>query len=285
MCYIAEGQVLLFGGTSYSARYNHTWLYDSSQNQWQLLTPTIVGGTLDARAELGMAYIGNGQAIMFGGDSGTGTYFNDTWVYNLNQNEWTKMTPTVVGGTLSVRENVGMTYIGGDQVLLFGGRLDSNAITNEVWLYDLSDNQWTNLTTTLSGNMPVARENMGFAYAGLGKAVMFGGNDGSHLKDTWHFSIPNNIQDTVTWEIRPNVLELNWFISDEYADAQFSLYRDGVQISSSVVPGAAVGGEIPYSYLDANLSPGKIYRYQIKETYPVMNSQIDYPEIAVPYCD
>jgi hypothetical protein len=134
--------------------------------------------------------------------------------------------------------------------------------------------------------MPGARESMGFTYAGPGKAVMFGGYDGSDtLNDTWHFSIPNNTEDTIAWEIRPGVLELSWSLPEDYADAQFSLYRDGVQISSSVVPGAAVGGVIPYSYLDAGLSPSKIYRYQIIETYPVMNSLAKYPEIAVPYCD
>lgn len=285
ICYIADGKVLLFGGRNHYNWYNNTWLYDKNLNQWQLMSPTVVGGTLDARSGLGMTYIGDDKVVMFGGHNGSGTNYNDTWVYDLSQNEWTEMSPTVVGGALSVRDNVGMTYIGGDQVLLFGGRINGSAITNEVWLYDLSDNEWTNLTTTLSGTMPGARSLMGFAYAGLGKAVMFGGYNGSALKDTWHLSIPNNIEDTITWEIRTGVMELNWSVSDEYADAQFSLYRDGVQISSSVIPGAASGGVIPYIYLDSGLSPNKIYRYQIKEIYPVMNSLVNYIEIAVPYCD
>lgn len=285
MCYIADGKVLLFGGSNYSSEYNNTWLYDKSLNQWQLMSPTVVGGTLDARTKLGMAYIGDDKVVMFGGSNGSGTYYNDTWVYDLSQNEWTEMSPTVVEGTLSVRNYVEMTYIGGDQVLLFGGRINGSAITNEVWLYDLSDNEWTNLAATLSGTMPEARSHMGFSYAGLGKAVMFGGDNGSALKDTWHLSIPNNIEDTISWEVRTGVMELNWSASDEYADAQFSLYRDGVQISSSVIPGAASGGVIPYTYLDSDLSPNKIYRYQIKEIYPVMNSIVNYLEIAVPYCD
>ena len=35
-----------------------------------------------------------------------------------------------------------MAYLGGDQVLLFGGELPSGS-SDETWVYDLSDNTWT----------------------------------------------------------------------------------------------------------------------------------------------
>ena len=42
----------------------------------------------------------------------------------------------------SARSRHAMAYLGGDQVLLFGGELPSGS-SDETWVYDLSDNTWT----------------------------------------------------------------------------------------------------------------------------------------------
>jgi hypothetical protein len=289
MCYIDEGKVLMFGGQYWwngYTNYNNTWLYDLSQNQWQLMSPTIVGEGFQIRYDLGLAYIGNGRALMFGGANGSSVY-SDTWVYDLGQNQWTKMTPSVmspIGTLLTARRGVGLAYIGGDRVLLFGGTLSSGERSNQIWMYDLSDNQWTYITNSASIGLPVARERMAFTFTGLGQVVMFGGLASTVLNDTWRFSIPDNIQSSIDWQIVPAGLELSWSMPEDLAVTHFSIYRDGVQLSPSVSPGTPANGIIPFTFLDPSPAPNKIYRYQIKETYPVMNSELFYPEIGVPYC-
>jgi hypothetical protein len=249
-------------------------------NQWEFLTTN--GDIPSTRGQLGMAYIGSGQAIIFGGYNGT--YFNDTWIYDLAQNQWTEMSPLIEGGALSARRAVGMAYIGGDRVLLFGGVLSGGAKTNELWMYDLSDNKWTNMTNSGSSTWPTARESMGFAFAGLGQAIMHGGLSSSRQNDTWRFSLPNNIQDTVTWQAQPTGVQISWSVPEDYAGVRFSIYRDGSQIILDAPAGTAVNGMVPYSYLDEGASPGHIHRYKIKEIYPVLNSEIFYPEFGVPFC-
>lgn len=195
------------------------------------------------------------------------------------------MTPEIIGGNLSGRYVVGMAYIGGDRVLLFGGyRKESPYYTNEIWMYDLSDNQWTNLTYAGSLTLPAARYGMGLAYAGLGQVVMFGGAGSTYFNDTWRYSIPNNIQDSVSLQIVPSGVQLTWSLPEDLSEAQFSIYRDGTQIAPSVTPGTPANGMIPYVFLDQSAVSGNIHRYRIKETYPVMSSEIFYPEVAVPYC-
>ena len=55
--------------------------------------------------------------------------------------DWTQKTPSPKP---SGRYRHGIAYIGGDQVLLFGGKLSGSDYNNETWDYDLSANTWTN---------------------------------------------------------------------------------------------------------------------------------------------
>lgn len=108
------------------------------------------------------------------------------------QDDWTLQTPPV---SPSVRAGHGMAYIGDDKVLLFGGGLDFNGtLSNETWVYDLSDNAWTNITP-LRGS-PSARYNHAMAYIGDDKVLMFGGIvnflNGTVSNQTWIFDLSDN---------------------------------------------------------------------------------------------
>ncbi|MCI0601894.1 kelch repeat-containing protein [bacterium] len=84
-----------------------------------------------------MAYVGEDRVLLFGGiDSLPLGNNNETWFYDLSDHAWTQKFPAT---SPSARHNHGLAYIGGDQVLLFGG-FSGGA---ETWVYDLSDNTWT----------------------------------------------------------------------------------------------------------------------------------------------
>lgn len=290
LCILDEGMVLMFGGRtggSSSNLLNETWIYNAISNQWQMMSPTINGVGFNARIGMGLSSIGNGRVLMFGGDNNSST-FNDTWVYNLNQNQWSRMEPTIItpmGNVFSARTDAMLTYIGGDRALLFGGR-NGTSTYNEVWMYDLSDNTWTYLANPASSSQPASRCGMHCNFAGVGQIVMFGGSTsgGSCFNDTWRYSIPENAKDTLVSQTVAEGIQLSWALPADFSGAQFSIDRDGVRISSSVAAGTEINGRIPYTYIDPNPTSGRIYRYRINESYPVINSLLSYPEIAVPYC-
>jgi hypothetical protein len=77
-----------------------------------------------------------------------------------------------------------LAYVGGDQALLFGGE-DNNSppYFNDTWVYDLSDNAWTQKSPTTS---PSGREYHAMAYLGNEWVILFGGfTQGGHNNETW----------------------------------------------------------------------------------------------------
>jgi hypothetical protein len=76
-----------------------------------------------------------------------------------------------------------MAYIGGDQVVLFGG---SNG-GNETWVYDLSDDSWAQDANT---TQPSARRSHALSETsmdGYSYPVLFGGYAGGFDDETWTF--------------------------------------------------------------------------------------------------
>ena len=181
MAYIGEDQVLLFGGYD-SAYDDETWIYDLSDNTWTQKSPATKPS---ARTQHAMAYIGGDQVLFFGGYDGS-TGKNDSWVYDLSDNTWTQKSPATGP---SVRYDHSLAYIGGDQVLLFGGH-DSNANRrNDSWVYDLSDNTWTQKSPATK---PSARADHSLAYIGGDQLLLFGGNDGAYDDETWIYDLSDN---------------------------------------------------------------------------------------------
>lgn len=87
------------------------------------------------------------------------------------QDDWTLQTPPV---SPLARGGHAMAYIGDDKVLMFGGALDfDGTLSNETWIYDLSENLWTQITP--SRGVPSARYKHSMAYIGDDKVVLFGG--------------------------------------------------------------------------------------------------------------
>ena len=76
------------------------------------------------------------KLVLFGGDLNlpSNSELNDTWVYNSNENTWTKKSPTTKP---SERMSHGMASVyGTDKVVLYGGGVTKN----DTWVYDFSDN-------------------------------------------------------------------------------------------------------------------------------------------------
>jgi len=190
MAYLGGDQVLLFGGDDGSRR-DDTWVYDLSANTWTNQSPAV-GPT--ARYWHAMAYIGGVQVLLFGGADAD--YDGETWVYNLSANTWTNQAPAIAAANGAAlydgppgRYIHAMASLGGDQVLLFGGRADA-CCYGDTWTYDLSDNTWTNQAPAAS---PSARYGLAMASLGGDQVLLFGGfNNSGWNGETWVYDLSAN---------------------------------------------------------------------------------------------
>ncbi len=189
MVYAGSSRVLLFGGKDRADRVlGDTWLFNTTSNRWMPQTPDP---SPLARYSNAMAPIGDGKVLLFGGayeegENGNLVALGDTWLYDLATRTWTNMAPA--GDTPAARYLHAMAYLGGDQVLLFGGSDDESVETGsylgDTWRYDLSENTWTEV---FPGSSPGVR--CGHAMAPLpdGQVLLFGGMEAwqEMLQDTW----------------------------------------------------------------------------------------------------
>jgi N-acetylneuraminic acid mutarotase len=173
------------GSTTLSTRTNETWEYDYSGNTWTMLDPTIVGppGGLPGRIHHAMVYDDNaGVIIMMGGlgrENGSSVLLDDTWEYSRGSNTWTKLQPTIEGGTFVARYLHAMAYDpAADTTILLGG-LDVNGTElGDTWEYDHSTNTWTWIDTTIVGGSSIARGRHAMVYdSHIASIVLFGGTD------------------------------------------------------------------------------------------------------------
>ncbi|MFX1504772.1 MAG: kelch repeat-containing protein [Promethearchaeota archaeon] len=147
-------RIIMFGGWKWahdqivyqSTGVGETWSYDYDSNTWENLTtensPPFRGGCT-------MSYDkANDKMIMFGGINsdmnGTIPFYQDTWVYDYNNNIWTNMSPIVSPPPLAT---LGSAYDSeSDKMIIFGGRSCMDGVDrDETWAYDYKENTWTNM--------------------------------------------------------------------------------------------------------------------------------------------
>ena len=181
-------KVLLYGGTNYD---NRTWIYDLSESSWIDMRPP--DGHPDYRISHAMASIyGDDKVLLYGGYVPADN--DDTWVYDLSDNKWTKKMPAANPGVRWAHRMA--TVDCDDRVVLFGGT-DTVELMNDTWIYDLSEDNWTLMTCDPA---PAARNSHGMVMLhGQDKILLFGGTRGTwpHFNDTWEYDVGDN-----TWTER-----------------------------------------------------------------------------------
>jgi hypothetical protein len=183
-------RTILFGGWNVGGYNDETWVYNLTDNSWTNMT--ITGNKPSARRYHSMTYDStHDRTILFGGDDAGGDD-DETWVYNLTDNTWTNMTPAT---SPSARSMHSMIYDSAyDRVVLFGGD-DAVGYNNETWVYNLTDNTWTNMTTT--GDKPSKRSGHSMAYdSAHDRTILFGGTAGGD--ETWVYNLADNTWTNMT---------------------------------------------------------------------------------------
>ena len=194
MADIGSGDVLLFGGIADlwgNTLYYDTWIYNLTSNTWTLKTPSSSPNLIVSA----MASIGNDKVLLFGGfsDVNNSTKANQTWVYDLDANSWILLSPD--GGSPAARSHHSMAYIGDDKVLLFGGYDGDEQPLTDTWIFDLSDNTWTQMVPEASPSLTYAPQPI--TYVGGDQVVLLSAG-------TWLYDLSVN-EWTLKSEAMPSV--------------------------------------------------------------------------------
>ncbi|WP_455391976.1 Kelch repeat-containing protein, partial [[Eubacterium] cellulosolvens] len=134
---------------------------------------------------------GTKEILLYGGSKLSS--LGDTWTYNYTTNTWTNKRPKYNPG---YRQYYVMAPIyGTDKVVLFGGielQTFMENVYNDTWIYDLSENNWTNKKPA---NHP-EEQRYGSAIASIyhdDKVIMFNGGDSYHNSETWVYDLSDNL--------------------------------------------------------------------------------------------
>ena len=203
--------VVMFGGLNLGPngtfrQFNvlaDTWIWNGTD--WTQITPSVAP---PARYGASMTYDpATGNAVLFGGQTASGLFLSDTWLFNSQTFclkltgcttffSWTQVTfPAGAAIPPGRAEAVMATKPGSppSEVVLTGGvnRSGLNLVfLNDSWVFDTGTKTWTR--QTVSG--PPARSDAAMAScfgSGLGTAELFGGFNGfftAPLNDTWVFN-------------------------------------------------------------------------------------------------
>jgi len=169
---------VLFSGKDDSSAIKDLWIYSPSKKTW---TQKSIPSEVSERFGHCFINIGSGKFLMFGGLKDD--YLNDTYIYDLGANSWTKKNFSVQP---SSRAYFSVCFSSETKrVYLFGG---TNGIEyfNDLWYYDVENDSWVYV---LVGSSPSARKGHQIAFNPKNKKILlFGGyGETGRFSDLWVF--------------------------------------------------------------------------------------------------
>jgi PKD repeat protein len=248
----AAGNFWLFGGEVMLNHYTDVWKYEQTTNEWTWIkgpgVPNDPGfyGTLGVSSPFNSPpYRGygsaswvdvNGDFWLFGGRIGGGGFYNDLWKYDPTINEWTWMkgsnilNQTGVYGTLGIpdpmnhpgarSEVVAAWADNSGNLWMFGGYDNNGQGFNDLWRYNIVNNEWTWMKGSQStnqpdiygmkgiegvNNTPGARQAYAHWYSNDNFMWLFGGGASfnGNKNDLWRY---NPLTNNWTWISGTNIL-------------------------------------------------------------------------------
>lgn len=190
-----------YQGSSGWEVFDDMWTYDSTNNLWTEIYPTIKPS---ARSSHKMVYDSvNHKTVLYGGWSAESGLMDDTWIYDAQTNQWTEVFPVEKP---PIRQSTSMYYDSiAQRVILFGGYSDVGPHLSDTWEYNYSDNSWTELNPSTH---PSGRYGSNLVYdANNSRGFLFGGRSGVETlnDDTWVYYYENNSWSEIINVIKPDI--------------------------------------------------------------------------------
>jgi N-acetylneuraminic acid mutarotase len=195
--------VYVFGGARDDVVNGGVAIYDdlhrfhTVDGRWQLLEPA--GPVPPARVfAASAAHRASRRMLVFGGAT-FGPFFSDfsafgdLWAYDVDANAWIELHPANAGPQARSRPSAWMVD---DKLYVFGGVTSFFQVLNDLWVYDVAANAWTELIPDGAAGSPPPRHE---AAAGNpvrgGRLVLYGGESIDEffqftvLPDTWEYDL------------------------------------------------------------------------------------------------
>lgn len=190
--------LVTFAGFTNLGRFRDVWRFSDQSDTWTNVSPASGPGERCLHAACYDA-LGH-RMIMYAGQNNSGA-LDDLWALDLDTDTWTELTPAIKP---SGRYFASMVYDAANhRATVFGGQT-TLALVNEVWVFDLWTQKWTQLSPT--GTPPTARFGSAGVYdAANDRMIVFGGNDGAVRNDVWAIQ---GLSNTVTGLRPPGPQEL-----------------------------------------------------------------------------
>lgn len=163
-----------------SRRYDDTWQFNTTTEQWENITPA---GDKPLLRCLFAATPADGDLVIHGGCATPNgpCFLDDTWLLDMSANQWREVTSEVkpVG-----RQHQTLVATEANQLILFGGQDATRAPRDDVWLLNLSTEEWQKIDAP---DGPTARYNHAAVWLPDRQAMwLYGGQDGVNaLGDLW----------------------------------------------------------------------------------------------------
>jgi hypothetical protein len=175
----STGLIVLFN-QNYKITWGETWTLNLTTLVWTNVTPA---NSPPERRFFGMVYDDQqDRFILFGGKNRDQRYLNDTWAYDLGNNQWTNMSPS---GDITPRAYFSMAYDSSEhKVVMIGGATNNTNKVNETWIYDYVANSWTQKKNF--PGMYLSQHAMAYE-PGFKEMIVYGWNQGNY-GETWSYS-------------------------------------------------------------------------------------------------
>ena len=189
-----RNDIYIFGGEFGSEHLNDFWRYSIFNDKWvEFETRDIINPRYGAC----IVYL-NDYILLFGGKAGYGdniTFYNDTWIFNIAEEKWTKINTQSPSGRMKAAITTD-----GQSVYLFGGQ---NNITflNDLWKFDIQYNTWNKINTSY---VPSSSGCKMCYYSSENTLYLFGGLSGDF--NDYYYSNSYYIYDITTnkWSEKKN---------------------------------------------------------------------------------
>lgn len=205
-------RIYVFGGsrddvvTGDVAIYNDLHRFDTVQRRWTVLNPAgplppprVFAASAAHRPSRRMLVFGG---AFFGPFFSDFSAYDDLWAYDVAGNVWTELQPINSGPSGRSRPSA---WVVEDRLYVFGGVTTSFEVRNDLWVYDLDSNAWTELIPHgATGSPPPRHEAAAGTRARGGRLVIYGGESIDELfqftvlGDTWEYDLSAGVWTDVT---------------------------------------------------------------------------------------